>query len=99
MAAGAGVEIDGGLRGASGLILLRCGMDRETLEKNLIQAGAHIAQGQKQIAVQRRIIAALEQEAHHHDTVMARNCSLLSRELKQCTSPTAIELPGSPSPR
>jgi hypothetical protein len=47
-------------------------MDRETLEKNLIQAGAHIAQGQKQIAVQRRIIAALEQEAHHHDTVMAR---------------------------
>jgi hypothetical protein len=45
-------------------------MDRETLEKNLTQAEAHIAKGHERIALQHEIIAELDREGH--DTVPAR---------------------------
>jgi hypothetical protein len=45
-------------------------MDRETLEKNLTQAEAHVAKGHERIALLHEIIAELEREGH--DTVPAR---------------------------
>ena len=45
-------------------------MDRETLEKNLGQAEAHVAKGHERIALQHEIIAELEREGH--DTAPAR---------------------------
>jgi hypothetical protein len=66
----AGVEVAGSLSGASGSILLRCGMERTTLEDDLSRAEAHVANGQKRIAQQHEIIAELDREGH--DTVSAR---------------------------
>jgi hypothetical protein len=40
------------------------GMDRETLEKNLTQAEAHIAKGHERIALQHKIIAELDREGY-----------------------------------
>jgi hypothetical protein len=46
-------------------------MDRATLEKDLTQAEAHVAKGQKRIALQHEIIAELEREGH--DTAPAKD--------------------------
>jgi hypothetical protein len=62
--AGSSVEVAGGLS------VLHWEMDRETLEKNLAQAEAHVAKGHERIALQHEIIAELEREGH--DTVPAR---------------------------
>jgi hypothetical protein len=62
-------------------------MDRETLEKNLAQAEAHVAKGHERIALQHEIIAELEREGT--TPCQQENCSPLSRIRKQCTSPTA----------
>jgi hypothetical protein len=71
LAAGAGVEVDGSLSGAGGSILLRCGMERATLENDLIRAEAHVANGQARIARQREIIAELDREGQ--DTAPAKD--------------------------
>jgi hypothetical protein len=71
-------------------------MDRETLEKNLAQAEAHVAKGHERIALQHEIIAELEREGT--TPCQQENCSPLSRKRKQCTSPTAIESPASWQP-
>jgi hypothetical protein len=59
------------LSGASGSILLRCGMERATLENDLSRAEAHVANGQKRIAQQHQIIAELDREGH--DTAPAKD--------------------------
>ncbi|MEA2913377.1 MAG: hypothetical protein QOJ15_5458 [Bradyrhizobium sp.] len=59
-----------GIEVAGRLSVLRREMDRETLEKNLTQAEAHVAKGHERIALQHEIIAELEREGH--DTVPAR---------------------------
>jgi hypothetical protein len=53
-----------GIEVAGRLSVLRWEMDRETLEKNLTQAEAHVANGQKRIAQQHEIIAELDREGH-----------------------------------
>jgi hypothetical protein len=55
---------------ADGVSVLCWEMDRETLEKDLTQAEAHVAKGHERIALQHEIIAELEREGH--DTVPAR---------------------------
>src|SRR5580704_19264598 len=59
-----------GIEVAGRLSVLHWEMDRETLEKNLTQAEAHVAKGHERIALQHEIIAELEREGH--DTVPAR---------------------------
>ena len=63
-------RFDGSLSGAGGSILLRCGMERATLENDLSRAEAHVANGQKRIAQQHEIIAELDREGH--DSVPAK---------------------------
>jgi hypothetical protein len=60
-----------GIEVAGRLSVLRWEMDRETLEKHLIQAEAHVANGQKRIAQQHEIIAELDREGH--DTAPAKD--------------------------
>ena len=90
LAADAGVEVDGSLSGAGGSILLRCGMDRTTLEMDLRQAEAHVANGQKRIAQQHEIIAELDREGHFcfASTWQSARHLLAGRQLKRGVAPS-----------
>jgi hypothetical protein len=50
--------------------VLRCGMDRATIEEHLEQARRHVAEGEEHVARQQQIVDELERDGH--DTTQAR---------------------------